>query len=477
MLLIPFFVFTTRSTLKNGENPYHILDVNRDSTDQEIKAAYRKITMKHHPDVSKNEESSKIWVKATDAYELLMDSNRRSFYDRTGSVSEEVGQHESYSHNGGQQNDIFNFFFGRFHQQVDYKTEHVSIDSLNQIIDEKGDCIIFIYNSRDFGSSQYGNIYEQVASEFSEYITFLRNDIINGQSLAIKFQLRSVPAVMYVKRLYNGEMNFIKMSSLFRSRDDLIDWIKEQWDSQVSVFTKVSQVEKWLSKEPHAAHILQVCYENEPSFETHRVSSHFKGIIHFAVLTDDYVNAIKHFKLKSFPSVIVFNNGKTDSSFDSIKDATQHVSEECFFKLNEISLSDGCHPNCIFKVGEPNQTDYQRMLHNLREPIGWVGSQSSFAKTLGMLNGDWAFFDPVNWKYFHFDYSRLSEQLAKLKSKRLSLKSANGAKFDKEYHFSIKQIKRSIIQFLGSVLSSIGSEALMLVFFFVIMFLFLCIRP
>ena len=66
---------------------YEVLGVAKNASDDEIKKAYRKLAMKHHPDrnqgdaAGKSEESFK---EAKEAYEMLSDSQKRAAYDQYG---------------------------------------------------------------------------------------------------------------------------------------------------------------------------------------------------------------------------------------------------------------------------------------------------------------------------------------------------------------------------------------------------------
>jgi len=64
---------------------YEILGVSRDSDEKEIKKAYRRIAMKNHPDRNPDDPKAEdIFKEATEAYEVLSDSEKRSAYDRFG---------------------------------------------------------------------------------------------------------------------------------------------------------------------------------------------------------------------------------------------------------------------------------------------------------------------------------------------------------------------------------------------------------
>ena len=64
---------------------YEILGVSKNATDAEIKAAYRKLAVQHHPDKNPgNDEAEEKFKEAAEAYSVLSDSNKRGSYDRFG---------------------------------------------------------------------------------------------------------------------------------------------------------------------------------------------------------------------------------------------------------------------------------------------------------------------------------------------------------------------------------------------------------
>ena len=64
---------------------YEVLGVTRAATDVEIKSAYRKLAMTHHPDRNPNNpDSEEKFKEITEAYAILADSEKRSLYDRFG---------------------------------------------------------------------------------------------------------------------------------------------------------------------------------------------------------------------------------------------------------------------------------------------------------------------------------------------------------------------------------------------------------
>lgn len=82
---------------------YKTLEVEKTASEAEIKKAYRKLAVKHHPDKGGDPEKFK---EITRAYEVLSDAEKRSAYDRFGEEGLEGG--------GGASDptDIFDAFFG-----------------------------------------------------------------------------------------------------------------------------------------------------------------------------------------------------------------------------------------------------------------------------------------------------------------------------------------------------------------------------
>ena len=64
---------------------YHVLGVSRDESLAEIKKAYRKLALKHHPDRNAgNKEAEEKFKELSEAFEVLSDAQKRQIYDQYG---------------------------------------------------------------------------------------------------------------------------------------------------------------------------------------------------------------------------------------------------------------------------------------------------------------------------------------------------------------------------------------------------------
>ena len=84
---------------------YEILGVPRDASQEDIRAAYRRLAREHHPDVNTHPAAEERFKEVAAAYEILSDSHKRAQYDaygRSGSVEFPFGD----------VSDLFEAFFG-----------------------------------------------------------------------------------------------------------------------------------------------------------------------------------------------------------------------------------------------------------------------------------------------------------------------------------------------------------------------------
>jgi molecular chaperone DnaJ len=94
-------------------DPYDVLGVGRDASEEEIKKAFRQLARALHPDVNAHDpDAEEKFKEAAEAYEILCDSERRATYDRYGHEGLRSGGFAPNFDAFGSISDLFEAFFG-----------------------------------------------------------------------------------------------------------------------------------------------------------------------------------------------------------------------------------------------------------------------------------------------------------------------------------------------------------------------------
>lgn len=114
LLLIATIYLTTLAWA--GADYYKILGLTKKANEKEIKKAYRKLSMKYHPDTNGGSaDAGKKFQEVSQAYEVLSDKDKRKIYDIHGEegLNKHLQQQQQQGAGGGHDPfDIFSQFFG-----------------------------------------------------------------------------------------------------------------------------------------------------------------------------------------------------------------------------------------------------------------------------------------------------------------------------------------------------------------------------
>ena len=87
LLFLIIIIPTTTAAAAANTSLYQTLNIPKTATQSEIKKAYRKAALKHHPDKVPQEQRAKAehkFKEISKAYEWLSDEKKRELYDRYG---------------------------------------------------------------------------------------------------------------------------------------------------------------------------------------------------------------------------------------------------------------------------------------------------------------------------------------------------------------------------------------------------------
>ncbi|MGM8364629.1 molecular chaperone DnaJ [Virgibacillus sp. W0181] len=91
---------------------YDVLGINKNSSKEEIRKAYRKLARKYHPDVNKEADAEEKFKEAKEAYEVLGNEQKRAQYDQFGHAATDGQGFGAGASDFSGFGDIFDMFFG-----------------------------------------------------------------------------------------------------------------------------------------------------------------------------------------------------------------------------------------------------------------------------------------------------------------------------------------------------------------------------
>jgi len=319
-----------------GEDYYRLLGVRRDASKEEIRRAFKKLSLKYHPDKNKNkknpEKAKEMFIKIANAYEVLNDDKLRQIYDKHG--EEGVKQHQQH---GGNFNDIFNFFFhggmgGGFHQNFQEGPEKnyfentdvlfLKMENLSKLLNRRKIWFVYFFKSNNEGFQETKQKIIDISSQTYGIFNFGAVNCKDDEEICEDYSVFSTPKIMYFpdsgsdEEEYKGPLEF----------QSILKYGARLMQNFVRVINK-DNYNDFLTSHSERYHVLLFTSRKTtpPLFKA--LSKDYLNHLNFGEIRQSESELIKSFNVNKFPTLMVIKEAesnevdifKEELKYDTIK--------------------------------------------------------------------------------------------------------------------------------------------------------------
>ena len=327
--LIIFFLISPFTIC--GEDYYKLLGVKRNASKAEIRRAFKKLSLKYHPDKNKdNPEKAKAkFVKIANAYEVLSDDKLRKIYDEHG--EEGVKQHQQGGgQHGGNFQDIFDFFFKRsgmhfqnqegpeknFFENTDVLT--LKMENISKLLSRRKIWFVYFFKSKDEGFENRNNKIKEIASQTYGIFNFGAVNCKDDEEICEEYSVYSTPKIVYFPESANDSEEEYKGNIDFQS---IFKYGAKLMQNFVRIINK-DNYNDFMTTHPERYHVLLFTSKKStpPLFKS--LSKDYLNHLSFGEIRQSETDLIKAFNINQFPTLVVvtdLENNEVDVFKDEIK--------------------------------------------------------------------------------------------------------------------------------------------------------------
>ena len=325
-----FFSFTNC-----GENYYKLLGVPRTATKAEIRKAFKKLSLKYHPDKNKKnpEKAKEMFIKIANAYEVLIDDKLRPIYDKFG--EEGVKQHKeregaaNSGFHGGNFNDFFSFFF-KNNQNQQKKINHfentdilvLKMDNLAKLINRRKIWFVYFFKDSDYNFKERVDKLKEISSQSYGIFHFGAVNCEEDEEICEDNSVYGTPKIFYFPdsgsdgEEYKGSLDF----------QSILKFGSKRMQNFVRIINK-DNYNDFISTHPERYYILLFTSKKSTSPLFKALSKDYLNHLNFGEIRQTEKELIQEFNIKTFPTLLVLldpetkevENFNSELKYDNIK--------------------------------------------------------------------------------------------------------------------------------------------------------------
>lgn len=338
---VAFLLLVCVTYVMSADNHYKVLGVPKNADEKQIKKAFKKLSIKYHPDKNKDksEWAKNEFVKIANAYETLSDPKKRKVYDLGG--DEAVKQHEQRESQGGQGHGGFNFngdfqdvfsqFFGggrggghhfhrggqqHFEEEEERHINHfentdvlkLTISSLSKILGRNENWFVLCYKDKDAGLKETVEMWKTLAEKTYGIFKVGSVNCKAEEELCEEFSVRESTSIVFFpevgdeEELYKGQKTWEKIFQFGASR----------MQSFVRVVNNQNYGDFITSNPSNHKVILFTSKKVTPPL-LKAISKRYQSKLYFGEVRQSETEIIQRFNVVKFPTLLVVADGETHS--------------------------------------------------------------------------------------------------------------------------------------------------------------------
>ena len=307
-----------------GEDYYKLLGISRQASKVDVRKAFKKLALKYHPDKNKDKSdwAKTQFAKIANAYETLMDEEKRKIYDRHGEEGvQEHEQRQGSGRGGGSQEDIFQQFFGggggrrqHFQQEEDEEGPspfvnsdviHIKMDSLSRLYRRQEIWFMFFYKKEE---KEFIELAKTLAEKAYGIFKVAGVNCKFDEEICEEFSVREFPSIVFFhentgneEEVYRGLKNF----------ESIFNFGSKHMESFVRIINS-GNYEDFSSESNSNLH--KVILFNSRKFTPplyKALSKQFKGKLSFGEIRQSDVEMVNKFEIKQFPCIFILTEPST----------------------------------------------------------------------------------------------------------------------------------------------------------------------
>jgi curved DNA-binding protein CbpA len=384
-------------TLRHGDDPYAILSLPHSAPPHAIRARFLQLTRELHPDKNPGRDTTAEFVRMHDAYALLSDGDRKTLYDRFGTVGDLTSTAPSADESaftGGTER-----IFARPPEPPDGRAPRaLDAAGFDAFVGAARNSLILVSSTLFCEPCEaYERYFGLLRANLSQFFRMARLDAAEHPGLARRLNVSGVPTVV-ARTLEGGAVVARSLRRLARSPAELYDFALERWTARVREIGAAAQIPEWLRENAGRPKALYCARQPGRPLDYYAAVTALRPgpAFAFAVVGAAAVRGLP-FATDGAHAGAVWRHAdcppRMAKGVGGVVELLERWAAPAMMELTQEGYSDYCQDECVVLLGRPDGRIVERAC-GVNLSTFWVSVASRVAKMIGEEEGTWVLLRP-----------------------------------------------------------------------------------